>query len=245
MYISVYAGNWPGHPGWLAYCGPSAQHCFRRPQACTFQLYEGDGLKLRWDNDVRYSAGFRVNEPNALLLNYPNSDDGDRNFSTGLIMNRFDLNSVIDLTGEEFGAQISVQAWYDTVYQRHTDNKSPGSYNPSTPNTQFSAQTVSLNGQHVDLGESFVYGNIDLGIPVTCGIRSNAGTRASGFDPAFGLLRAPPGGPFIATWSRRASVFQPPATAEAVRECVIISHLFHAGTAQKLEVTKMSRQIRR
>jgi hypothetical protein len=136
--------------------------------AGAFQLYEADGLQLRWDNDLRYSAGFRVEGPGALSLNYPNSDDGDRNFSPGLVMNRFDLSSILDITGEKFGAQIGILAWYDTVYHRHTDNRSPGTYNPATASNTFAAQTVSLDGQHVDLGESFIYGNLDLsGVPVS------------------------------------------------------------------------------
>jgi len=133
-----------------------------------FDLYDSDGLQLRWDNDLRYSAGVRVEAPNALALAYPNSDDGDRDFAPGLMMNRFDLNSVLDLTGDDFGAQVSVEAWYDTVYQRRTANTSPATYNPSVPSTQFAPATVDLDGRYADLGDTFVYGNVNLdGVPVS------------------------------------------------------------------------------
>ena len=104
-----------------------------------------------------------MEQPNSLALSYPNSDDGDRNFAPGLVMNRFDLNSVLDLTGDDFGAQLSVEAWYDTVYQRHTANTSPATYNPSVPSTRFAPATVNLDGQYADLGDTFVYGNLTLG----------------------------------------------------------------------------------
>ncbi len=132
------------------------------------ELYDSDGLQMRWDNDLRYSAGVRLESPNALALAYPNSDDGDRDFAPGLMMNRFDLNSVMDLTGDDFGAQLSVEAWYDAVYQRHTANTSPATYNPSGPNTQFAPATVRLDGQYADLGDTFIYGNFNLdGVPLS------------------------------------------------------------------------------
>jgi hypothetical protein len=136
--------------------------------ARAFELYNADGIDLRWDNDLRYSAGLRLVAPNALSLGYPNSDDGDRNFVPGLMMNRIDLSSILDLAGDNFGAQLSLEAWYDTIYQRRTGNKSPATYNPLVPNTQFAPATVSLDGQHADLGDSFVYSNFSLnGMPLS------------------------------------------------------------------------------
>ncbi len=133
-----------------------------------FELYDANGVLLRWDNDLSYSAGVRVESPNALALTFPNSDDGDRNFAPGPMMDRFDLHSVLDLTGDEFGAQASVEAWYDTVYQRRTANTSPATYNPSVPSTQFAPGTVNLDGQYADLGDTFVYGNFNLdGMPLS------------------------------------------------------------------------------
>lgn len=127
------------------------------------ELYDQDGVELRWDNDLRYSAGVRVASPDTLAISYPNSDDGDRNFAPGMIMNRLDVISVLDATANNFGAQLSLDAWYDTVYQRHTDNKSPSTYNPATPAARFAPQTVHLDGQYAELGDSFIYGNFDLG----------------------------------------------------------------------------------
>ena len=35
-----------------------------------------DGLNLRWDNMLRYSAALRLAHPNAAFLGYINGDDG-------------------------------------------------------------------------------------------------------------------------------------------------------------------------
>jgi hypothetical protein len=137
--------------------------------ASAVELYAADGYDLRWDNDLRYSAGFRLDAPSAITLNYPNSDDGDRDFAPGLMMNRLDLVSVLDLTGDAFGAQLSLEAWYDSVYQRHSDNKSPSTYNPLTvSNRQFAPAAATLDGRDADLGDSFAYGNVTLdGMPLS------------------------------------------------------------------------------
>ena len=73
----------------------------------------------------------------------------------------------------------SVEAWYDTVYQRHTANNSPATYNPSVPSTPIRPATVNLDGQYADLGDTFVYGNL------TC--RRRAAVHAAGAaDPVMG-----------------------------------------------------------
>jgi hypothetical protein len=132
-------------------------------------LYAGDGIELRWDNTVRYTSATRLAERNPILLAYPNSDDGDGNFAPGLISNRFDLVSVLDLSGGDFGAQATLYAWYDSVYHAHTDNETPATYNSvSVPNTRFPRATRNLEGQYADLGDTFAYGNFTAaGMPVS------------------------------------------------------------------------------
>ncbi len=132
-------------------------------------LYAADGFDVRWDNTLDYSAEFRVSPRNFTLLYNPNSDDGDRNFAPGLISNRLDLLSVFDLSRDDFGAHVSVAAWYDTVYHTRTANDSPTTYNPiSVPNTQFARAVRNLDGQFVDIGDTFAYGNFAIdGMPVS------------------------------------------------------------------------------
>lgn len=139
------------------------------PAGRAADLYSGDGFDLRWDNTLRYSAAARLGSADPMLLSRLNADDGDRNFAPGLISNRLDLLSVVDLSKDDFGVQASVEAWYDTVYHAHTDNHSPWTSNAaSVPATQFVRAVRNLQGQDADLGDTFVYGNFAVGgMPVS------------------------------------------------------------------------------
>lgn len=133
------------------------------------ELYAGDDISIRWDNTVRYSAGFRVS-PRDHYYNYePNNDDGDRDFSPGPMSNRLDLLSVLNISRDNFGVQASIAAWYDTVYHGRTDNNSPATYNPtSMPDFQFARATRDLHGQHAEIGDTFAYGTFSLeDVPVS------------------------------------------------------------------------------
>jgi hypothetical protein len=133
------------------------------------QLYTTDGLDIRWDNTLRYSAALRLEAPNAVLLGYANGDDGDRNFAPGLVSDRFDLLSEFDIAAGDFGVHASAAAWYDTVYQASTDNTSTATSNAASPVAhQFTSAVRSLEGQHAELDDAFAYGNFTLAeIPVS------------------------------------------------------------------------------
>ena len=127
------------------------------PSAYGADLYEGNGLDIQWNNTLRYSAATRLSSADAALLSNPNGNEGDRNFAPGLISNRLDALSVFDVTAGEFGIQASVEAWYDTVYHQRT-----------AIGTSFPAATRNLEGEYVDLADTFAYGNISVGdMPVT------------------------------------------------------------------------------
>ena len=129
-------------------------------------------VKLRWDNTIKYSAALRLKAQSAELIATPdasNFDDGDRNFGKGLVSNRVDLLSEIDLTYRRVGARVSGAAWYDSVYNRHTDNDSPFTYNAlSAPAGEFTDATRTLHGRKAELLDAFVFANGDVaGRPVT------------------------------------------------------------------------------
>lgn len=137
-------------------------------------------LRLRWDNTVKYSAGFRLKDPSPALtdVNFPtlaaNNDDGDRNFNKGLISNRFDLLSELDVSYRGIGARVSGAAWYDTVYNRSNDN--PGLAGGAVSNQQsvifsgftapaneFPDATRKLHGRKGEILDAFVFGKTNLG----------------------------------------------------------------------------------
>ncbi|MGK5079161.1 DUF1302 domain-containing protein [Janthinobacterium sp. HLX7-2] len=134
-------------------------------------------VKIRWDNTVKYSAGWRVSGLDETVTSIasavpnPNVDAGDRNFGRGLISNRLDLLSEFDLSYKDVGARVSGAAWYDDVY-----NKSPQAHVPSlgapdylgTPPGAFPAATKKLHGRKAEILDAFVYGRTELGgLPVS------------------------------------------------------------------------------
>ena len=137
-----------------------------------FQFDTGiEGLSTSWDNTIKYSNAFRLDgrEPSVSAgpgssVGNPNMDDGDRNFSTGLISNRFDLLSELDIKYGDVGTRVSGAAWYDTVYNDSNDNDSPGTANAiSVPNDHFTDDTEKLHGRKAELLDAFVYGATDVG----------------------------------------------------------------------------------
>jgi hypothetical protein len=136
--------------------------------ALAFQFDTGiEGLSTSWDNTLKYSNAFRLNERADNVMastSNPNKDDGDRNFSTGLISNRFDLLSELDIKYQNVGARLSGAAWYDTVYNRDNDNNSPATANPvSVDHDEFTKKTRDLHGRDAEILDAFVYGSTDIG----------------------------------------------------------------------------------
>lgn len=122
-------------------------------------------VALRWDNTVKYSAAFRLKNRSATLLADPNQDDGDRNFTPGLISNRADLFSELDLTYQQnLGARVSAAGWYDQQYHQSNDNDAPGTANNfSVANNQFNQRTRSLHGGKAEILDAFVFAKGNLG----------------------------------------------------------------------------------
>src|SRR5687768_9009017 len=91
--------------------------------SCGAQALEIDtgieDFKLRWDTTVKYSAAARLHKRSPGLSqtafgptgivgpNNVNQDDGDNNFSRGLISNRLDLLSEVDASYGNVGGRVS------------------------------------------------------------------------------------------------------------------------------------------
>lgn len=127
-----------------------------------------DGVQLRWDNTLKYSAAHRLHQPSVAVaggdrvqpdfLSAGNQlDDGDRNFDRGLVSNRVDLFSELDLTYQNVGLRLSGAAWYDQLYQRGNANHSASVNTLSVPAGQFSAATRTLMGRKAELLDTFVF----------------------------------------------------------------------------------------
>ncbi|GGO76447.1 hypothetical protein GCM10011348_03680 [Marinobacterium nitratireducens] len=162
-YIKTAARRCPPFPLTLA-----AALVLGAPVAQAFQIETGvDDLRLRWDNTVKYSAAFRLEDQSAKLTEGPvalNQDDGDRNFDKGLISNRFDILSELDIGYRDVGARISGAGWYDAEYQNGTDASDPSRANArSVAFDEFTDDTRHLHGGDIELLDAFVYWNGMLG----------------------------------------------------------------------------------
>lgn len=133
--------------------------------ALAFEIDTGTpDLKMRWDNTIKYSTAFRLKDRSPGLTNDANEDDGNRNFDKGFVSNRVDLLSELDLTYKNFGARVSGAAWYDTVYNRTTDNNFPFTYNAmSVSPGNFPAATRDLHGRKGELLDAFLFAKGDVG----------------------------------------------------------------------------------
>lgn len=121
-------------------------------------------VRARWDNTVKYSTAFRLKSQSPGLVVDANTDDGDRNFNKGLISNRVDLLSELDISYKDMGFRVSGAAWYDTVYNRKNDNNSPSTASQSSvAGNEFTAATRDLHGRKAEVLDAFVYSRFDLG----------------------------------------------------------------------------------
>lgn len=139
-------------------------------------------LKIRLDNTVGYSLGFRTKSPSPALTKGAaaiGNDDGNLNFSDRgrPISNRVDLFTEADVIYRNIGARISTAAWYDEAYNSRTSNPS-GLYPLGTTFNQartldngapgqFPSATAKQHGRKAELLDAFVFGNFDVGtVPV-------------------------------------------------------------------------------
>ena len=132
-------------------------------RAVTFDTGNSD-WKVVWDNTFTYSAVYRLDDQDKKLIADPNMDDGDRNFDKGLVMNRLDLFSEMDISYRKFGLRLSGAGWYDQIYNERNDNDSPGTVNHvSEPYNEFSDDTRDLHGRYAEILDAFTFGSTYLG----------------------------------------------------------------------------------
>jgi len=123
--------------------------------------------QVRWDNTLKYSAGYRLKSPSAELTTpvsvRANSDDGDRSFAKGLVSNRADILSEFDAQKDGFGIRLSAAAWYDTVYNQANDHDSAVSANRATvPFNEFTPGTRDVAGRKAEMLDWFVFGRNEI-----------------------------------------------------------------------------------
>ena len=128
-----------------------------------------DGFDIRLDTSVRVSLGLRVHGQDASLLDDANADDGDRAFRPGIVSERTDVTSQLDVARGDLGFDLSVDGWYDAVYQRSDANRSASTFNPVTVAVdEFPSDVRHLMGATVELQNAYVHDKFEIaGLPVT------------------------------------------------------------------------------
>jgi hypothetical protein len=117
--------------------------------------------RLRWDNTIKYSQAWRLQGADDKLVDAPTAGglypsiqgQGNKNFSSGLVSNRLDLFTEMDLSRENYGLRLSAAAWYDDIYNQNTD---------SSEQRHFLSDTRELHGRDAELLDAFVFvrGNV-------------------------------------------------------------------------------------
>lgn len=151
--------------------------CLLAGHAQAFQIEtDNPDLEMSWTNTVKYSAAYRLDDQQSVLLSNRNQDDGNLNFDKGLIQNRLDLFSEFDAKYKNFGLRVSAAAWRDSVYLGRNDHPGPTSNRPlSEPRNSFSKEVKDDLGQDAELLDAFVYGQFDIdGKPLTARLGRHA-----------------------------------------------------------------------
>jgi hypothetical protein len=138
--------------------------------------------KLDWTTTAKYSSMFRLlpkSTPISSTVANPNNynqDDGDNNFHGGLVSDRTDFLTEMDISfGKNFGFRASAAAWWDPIYNQRTANRNSVSYNEnfsagfptawlaSPDSAHFGSATKDLEFLQAELLDAFVHVRIPMG----------------------------------------------------------------------------------
>jgi hypothetical protein len=128
---------------------------WRPAQALTYQT---GGVTITLQTTLGYTVGLRtapVNNETAGL----NTDDGDRNFRSGVMANRFQALEQLNIQDGNYGLRASALGWLDTMYLQNNKNNSPNTFNSyGVGNQAFPSQTVANEGRRFEPLAIFLYG---------------------------------------------------------------------------------------
>lgn len=129
---------------------------------------DNEDIEMRLDNTIRYNAGVRVKDRNALIGNNIASDEGTYSFDKGdLVANRFDVLSEFDFSWKKMlGFRVSAAGWYDGVYGDNSgaNPKFANAGLSSYVDQKYSSYTKRFyEGPSGEILDAFMFANFDLG----------------------------------------------------------------------------------
>ena len=142
--------------------------------AIPFKLMEGD-VSGALDTTLSYGAMWRVQGQDKNSDNI-NSNDGNRNYDTGLVSQVYKITSELSLDWENFGLFTRGTAFYDAemmgsthfgLKSWHMSQPSQASMYGNRPNNRFTEETKDVSGKDAQLLDAYLYGFWDImGSPV-------------------------------------------------------------------------------
>ncbi len=102
-----------------------------------------------------------------------NTNDGNRNFDTGLVSEVYKITSELEANYHNYGMFLRGTAFYDTqLMDKRNDyyrNNNPAQPSQSYPqDDRFTSQTRDIAGSRIEMLDAYVYGNWDVAqMPVT------------------------------------------------------------------------------
>ncbi len=138
--------------------------------ANSFEIKTGnEDVRVNWDNNFRYTLGYRIGSQDPAIVANPNLDDGDRNFGRGVVGNRLDILSEFDVSyKKKYGIRFSGTGWYDQAYHDRLNNTSVGTSNHLDKNGNQALGLESFTdriyaGPGGELLDAFVFGKFEIG----------------------------------------------------------------------------------
>jgi hypothetical protein len=124
--------------------------------------------ELRFDNTIRYNAGWRMERRDQVLADTWGLQGGEYKFGKGdLITNRLDLLTELDFVYKKaYGFRVSAASWYDAAYDKTVKGNPAyqaaglGTAYPGNVYTPAVARYYLHSGEFLD---AFVFGRVDLG----------------------------------------------------------------------------------
>ncbi len=135
-----------------------------------FMVTNTSDMRVLWDTTAKYSTMYRLQDQHDRLIadtqgTWPNTDDGNRNFDSGIVSNRVDVLTELDVIYKrKYGLRLSAAAWYDSEYMGENDNDSESTANPmSVDYNEFTKGTEELHGQNAEMLDYFLFGRTRVG----------------------------------------------------------------------------------
>lgn len=128
--------------------------------------FAGDQISGSLDTTISYGQLWRVQGQDK-SNNDINTNDGNRNFDTGLVSEVFKITSDLEVTYENYGAFVRGTAFYDTqIMDKRSDYY--GANNPAQPSqnfprdNSFTYETRHKAGRDAQILDAYLYGSWDV-----------------------------------------------------------------------------------